>query len=86
VRIYTTSAGPAVEDVYFALGGADGKGCLVPQDLAVRENLLAVLQKRLPGLDNGQVIRAMGSTADAYFTIWTRPAEPSAPTLPNALN
>ena len=86
VRIYTTSAGPAVEDVYFALGGADGKGCLVPQELAVKANLLAVLQERLPGVDNQQVIRAMGSAEDAYFTIWTRPAEPPAPTPPTALN
>ena len=44
------------------------------------------VQERLPGLDNGQVIRAMGSTADAYFTIWTRPAGPPAPTPPTALN
>lgn len=86
VRIYTTSAGPAVEDVYFALGGANGKGCLVPQDLAVKNNLLAILQERLPGLDSQQVIRAMGSAEDAYFTIWTRPAEPPGPTPPTALN
>jgi hypothetical protein len=85
VRIYTTSAGPSVEDVYFAFGGADGKGCLVAQELAVQANLLAVLQERLPGLDNQQVIRAMGSTDDAYYTIWTRPGESSAPP-PTALN
>jgi hypothetical protein len=72
VRVYTTGAGPAVEDVFFALGGADGKGCLVAHDLAVRSNLLAVLQERLPGFDNDQVLRAMGSTSDAYFTVWTR--------------
>lgn len=86
VRIYTSSAGPAVEDVHFALGAADGKGCLVPQDLAVRANLLAILQERLPGLDNSQVIRAMSSTADVYFTIWTRPTEPPAQTPPTTLN
>ena len=61
VRIYTTSAGPSVEDVFFALAGANGKGCLVPHGLAVRAKLLAVLQERLPGLDNDLVIRAMGS-------------------------
>ena len=84
VRIYTTSAGPAVDDVFFALGGADGKGCLVAHDLAVRSNLLAVMQERLPGFDNDQVIRAMGSTNDAYFTIWTRPAPSGGPPpLPN---
>ena len=87
VRIYTTSAGPAVEDVFFALGGADGKGCLVPHDLAVRSNLLAVLQERLPGIDNDQVIRAMGSSNDAYFTIWTRSDHGGPPPLPpSALN
>jgi hypothetical protein len=58
----------------------------VPQDLAVKNNLLAILQERLPGLDNQQVIRAMGSAEDAYFTIWTRAGEPPAPTPPTALN
>ena len=87
MRIYTTSEGPAVEDVFFALGGADGKGCLVPHDLAVRANLLAVLQERLHGFDNEQVARAMGSAADAYFTIWTRPDCGGPPPLPpTALN
>lgn len=86
VRIYTTSAGPSVEDVYFALGSADGKGCLVPQELAVQANLLAVLQERLPGLDNQQVVRAMASVEDAYYTIWTRPAEPRGPTSPGPPN
>ena len=87
VRIYTTGEGPAVEDVFFALGGADGKGCLVPHDLAVRANLLAVLQERLHGLDNEQVIRAMGSAVDAYFTIWTRrDSDGPPPVPPSALN
>jgi hypothetical protein len=35
VRIYTTSAGPGAEDFFFVLAGADGKGCLVPNGLAV---------------------------------------------------
>jgi hypothetical protein len=87
VRIYTTSDGPFVDDVYFALGAADGKGCLVPQDQAVRADLLAVLQARLPGLDNQQVIRAMASTDNAYFTIWTRVEPPGPPPVPpSALN
>jgi hypothetical protein len=86
VRIYTTSDGPFVEDVYFALGAADGKGCLVPQDQAVRANLLGVLQERLPGLDNQQVIRAMASTDNAYFTIWTRTDPGPPPAGPTALN
>ncbi len=77
VRIYTTSAGPAAEDVYFALAGANGKGCLVPHGLAVRAKLLDALQERLPGLDNDLVIRAMGSGDDTYFTIWSRGPAPN---------
>ena len=84
VRIYTTGAGPSVEDVFFALGGADGKGCLVPHGLAVRSKLLDALQERLSGVDNEQVIRAMGSANDAYFTIWTRPETSGGP--PPVLN
>jgi hypothetical protein len=74
VRIYTTSDGPGAEDFFFALGGADGKGCLVPNSLAVASDLLATLQKRLPGLDNMEVAKAVGSVTEAWFTIWTRPA------------
>jgi hypothetical protein len=77
VRIYTTSAGPAAEDVYFALAGGNGKGCLVPHGLAVRAKLLDALQERLPGLDNDLVIRAMGSGDDTYFTIWSRGPAPN---------
>jgi|GEM_PF-359612 len=76
VRIYTTSAGPGAEDVFFALGAGQGKGCLVPQGLAASSNLLAALQQRLPGLDNAAVALAMGSTTEAVFTIWTRPGQP----------
>lgn len=75
VRIYTTSDGPGAEDFFFALGGADGKGCLVPNSLAVAADLLATLQKRLPDLDNQEVARAAGSVTEAWFTVWTRPAE-----------
>jgi len=72
VRIYTTSDGPGAEDFFFALGGADGKGCLVPNSLAVASDFLATLQKRLPGLDNMEVAKAVGSVTEAWFTIWTR--------------
>ena len=73
VRIHTGSAGPAVENVDFALGGADGNGCLVPHELAAHSNLLAALRSRLPGLDEGQLTRAKGAAANSSFTIWTRP-------------
>jgi len=83
VRVYTTSEGPSVEDVFFALGGADGKGCLVPHGLAVEVELVAALQRRLPGLDNDALIRAMSSATDAVFTIWQRGA-PVPPTKPKS--
>jgi hypothetical protein len=73
VRIYTTSDRPGADDVFFALGGPDGKGCLVPNGLAVTSHLLAALQECLPGFDNMAVAMAMGSTSEAVFTLWTRP-------------
>lgn len=76
VRIYTTADGPAAEDVFFALGAGNGKGCLVPNRLAVSSNLLAALQQRLPDLDNAAIAMAMGSTSEAMFTIWMRPGDP----------
>jgi hypothetical protein len=75
VKIYTTSDGPGAEDFFFALGGADGKGCLVANSLAISSDLLATLQKRLPGIDNQEIARAAGSVTEAWFTVWTRPKE-----------
>jgi hypothetical protein len=72
VRIRTTSDGPAAEDMFFVLDGADGKGCVVPNRLAVATRFLTVLQERLPGLDNKEVARAAGVCTEAWFTIWTR--------------
>ncbi len=71
-RIRTTSAGPAAEDMFFVLDGADGKSCVVPNRLAVASRLLTALQERLPGLDNKQVARAAGVVKEEWFTIWTR--------------
>ena len=80
VRIYTTSDGPGADDVFFALGADDGKGCLVSNTLATPSRLLEAMQQRLPGLDNMAVAIAMGSTAEAVFTIWTRAADPAKTT------
>lgn len=70
VRILTSDSGPYVEDVFFVIDGKDGNGCVVAHDLAVRSKLLEALQARFPTLDNGGVIRAMGSTTNQVFTIW----------------
>jgi hypothetical protein len=79
VAIKTTDDGPFAEDFFFLLGGADGKGVVIPHFLATELNLLATLQARLPGLDNEQVVLAVGSTADAMFTIWSRSPQPTGP-------
>jgi hypothetical protein len=78
VRIRTTSDGPAAEDMFFVLEGAAGKGCVVPNRLAVTARLFTALQERLPGLDNKEVARAAGVCAEAWFTIWTRRCPPDA--------
>src|SRR5262249_36803391 len=43
IEIVTTDEGPYSEDFFFILHGADGTGMVVPQDLAVRHNLLSEL-------------------------------------------
>jgi hypothetical protein len=73
VDIVTTDQGPAMEDVFFVLHGSDGKGAVVPQEIAVAEKLLDRLQT-LPGFDNGKVIDAMGCSENARFVCWKKPA------------
>ena len=65
-------------------GGPDGKGCLVPNGLAGDVDLVAALQRRLPALDNEALVRAMGSTTDAVFTIWERDAPAPTPVRPKS--
>jgi hypothetical protein len=72
IRIHTTSAGPVAEDMFFVFEGGEGKGCVVPNRLAVASRLLTALQERLPGLDNKEVARSAGVCTEAWFTIWTR--------------
>jgi hypothetical protein len=72
VDIVTTADGPANEDVFFLLGGADGLGVAVPSG-AAPPGFVERLQQ-LKGFDNEVLIRAMGSTADARFHCWP-PAE-----------
>ena len=51
VAIVTTSEGPANEDVFIVLHGANDTGCVVPQGHPVSQQLLARLQA-LAGFDN----------------------------------
>jgi hypothetical protein len=72
VRIVTTGDGPFVEDVYFLIDAQDGKGCCISHEAATSANLLQALDRRLKNIDNEEVIRAMGSTSNATFLIWSR--------------
>jgi hypothetical protein len=72
VRIVTSGDGPFVEDVYFLIDAKDGKGCCISHEAATRANLLQALDLRLKNIDSEEVIRAMGSTGNATFVIWSR--------------
>ena len=71
VQIVTTDEGPFVDDVFFLLIGADGTGCVVPQEDPHSGALLNRLQE-LPGFDNGKVIEAMGCVENARFVCWKK--------------
>jgi len=76
VGIVTTDEGPWSEDVFWILMASDRKtGCAVPQGAEGADKLLEALQK-LPGFDNGAVIKAMGSTSNARFVCWRKTAQP----------
>jgi len=70
VEILTTDEGPFTEDFFFLLEGRDGAGVAVSNELAVKHELVAMLQRRLPGLDAKAIIEASGSTARRRFLVW----------------
>jgi hypothetical protein len=72
VRIVTTDKGPFVEDIFFVLEAAGGKGCVVPHHAAVRTKLLEELQSRLSTVSDEKVIEAMGCASNNSFTIWEK--------------
>ena len=72
IRIRTTSEGPFLPDVFWGLHAGEGEPRVVyPQGAVGEEGLLEAMQ-RLPGFDDGEVIRAMGCTDDALFIVWRR--------------
>ena len=75
VEIVTTDEGPFVEDVFWLFLAKD-HGCALPGRLG--SEILAHLD-RLPGYDAQAVIRAMGSTENARFRVWTRDDSRDAP-------
>lgn len=72
VEILTTDGGPWSEDFFFILHGPDGKGVAISNDVAVRHDLVAALQRRLAGLDNKAIIEASGSTEVRRFLLWQK--------------
>ena len=72
VEILTTDAGPSSEDFFFILHGRDGNGVAISNDLAVKHDLVATLQNRLPGLDNKAIIEAALSTEVRRFLVWQK--------------
>lgn len=74
IEIVTNDSGPFGCDVIWRFGGKAGdEPLLVPQGAEGDEALLAAAQK-LPGFDNEEFIRAMGSTENAVFHCWRAPA------------
>jgi hypothetical protein len=72
IDIMTTDGGPYTEDVFWLLmSGDQSRGCAVGGGAGGFTELLPRLQA-LPGFDNGEVIKAMGSTGNARFVVWRR--------------
>lgn len=69
--VETTDGGPWVADVFWILVGANNSGCVIPQGATGDKALLERLQQ-LPGFNNEELIRAMGSTSNQKFLCWQR--------------
>jgi hypothetical protein len=76
VEILTTDEGPAAEDFFFLLEGRDGSGVAVSNELAVKHGLVAILQRRLAGLDDKAIIEASRSTRARRFLVWQKQVRP----------
>ena len=73
VLIQTTSAGPAVDDLFWVLVGRNAEtGCVVPSEALGCDRLLERLQK-LPGFDNNAVIQASQCVEEKSFLCWESP-------------
>ena len=66
VEILTTDN----RNLFFLLEGRDGAGVAVSNELAAKHDLVAILQRRLAGLDSKAISEASGSTARRRFLVW----------------
>ncbi|MHC5021058.1 MAG: hypothetical protein ACYTGX_13295 [Planctomycetota bacterium] len=71
VAILTTADGPFGPDLFWVLVDLAGNGCVIPGQADIAEALLERVQK-LPGFDNATLIKAMSSTEEAKFPLWTK--------------
>lgn len=76
VEILTTDEGPYADDFFFLLEGRDRKGVAISNELAVKHGLVAILQRRLAGLDHKAIIEASGSRQVRRFLIWQKRNQP----------
>lgn len=76
VGIRTTDDGPAQPDVFWGLHtGAEKAALVFPGGSTGEQEILAAMESRLAGFDDDQVIKAMGSTSNAYFLVWEQSKE-----------
>lgn len=72
VEVLTTDEGPLSMDVYWVLWGADGAHVWYPNGADGEGEMIAEMQRRLPGFQDSELRRAMGSTSNAVFALWGR--------------
>ena len=73
IRIATDDSGPWGDDVWWLFYDMDGNlACAYPLGATGEQDVLKLLQK-LPGFNDKQLSRAMGSTSDAIFDIYLKP-------------
>lgn len=82
IQIVTTDQGPFVDDVFWLFFAGDGRVCMVPSS-EISGGIFARLE-RFEDVDYEAAIRAMGSTDNASFLVWSRagqsvPAEHEPP-------
>ena len=78
VDIVTTDQGPMTEDLTWRLSDSYGQTLVIPGGAEGTSEMLDVLGT-LPGFDHMAVVRAMGSTDNAHFKLWSREKGPLAP-------
>ncbi|UMR30045.1 hypothetical protein MJ904_24010 [Massilia sp. MB5] len=72
IEVETTDAGPAVDDMFFWIHGASGKGVVVSSEIAGKHGLVKELQARFPGLDNHALAEASGCCSNRHFLLWEK--------------